>query len=358
MSSVMYKRKQIVITKKDDNVICLYMIGNDIYDCVIERIDDAPAMGDVYVGRVDKVVDNIKAAFVDIGSSKSAFLQFEKSDKPKCEDEIVVQIKKPEKGEKGAVLTKKISLVGRYCVVNLKNESEYEVITRTNAKTADPERVEAERSKLVAKMESIIKHSDNRTVFSRVYKEPEFYIRFINSYHTDEVDRIITDDDEIYSELKSYDDTLQLEKYEDESYSIDALYAISSTLQKAVSNRVWLKSGATLVIDKTEAMTVIDVNTAKAIAGKRSSEGTFLKTNLEAADEIARQIRLRNVSGIIIIDFIDMKEKTSEEQLISHMKQLLADDPVRACYIDMTALGLMEITRTKRYKSIYDAQIL
>ena len=93
---------------------------------------------------------------------------------------------------------------------------------------------------------------------------------------------------------------------------------------------MWLKSGATLVIDKTEAMTVIDVNTAKAIAGKRSTEGTFLKTNLESAHEIPRRIRIRNVSGIIIIDFTDIKEKTSEEQLISHMKQLLADDPVRS----------------------------
>ena len=142
---------------------------------------------------------------------------------------------------------------------------------------------------------------------------------------------------------------MTIERYEDISYPLEARYAVSTTIKKASDRLVWLRSGANLIIDRTEAMTVIDVNTAKAVEGKRASESTFFKINMEATDEVARQLRLRNISGIILVDFIDMKEKEHNDQLIARLREKLSEDPVRAVYVDMTGLGIVEITRAKRF---------
>ena len=163
----------------------------------------------------------------------------------------------------------------------------------------------------------------------------------------EDFDRLITDLPEIYEELQPvYGEFVQY--YEDESYPLDKLLGISSKLAKAFEKKVWLKSGGNLVIEPTEALTVIDVNTGKAVDGKRKKETTFFKINCEAAMESARQIRMRNLSGIILIDFIDMKEKENIQKLMHLLRTELAKDMTKTVLVDMTKLGLVEITRMKK----------
>ena len=161
---------------------------------------------------------------------------------------------------------------------------------------------------------------------------------------------ILTDNPGVYKVLsEEYPEVIL---YQDTSYSLDHLYSLSSTIEKALSKKVWLKSGGTLIIEPTEALTVIDVNTGKAIQGKRNKETTFYKVNLEAAREAARQIRLRNLSGMILIDFIDMEEEEHIKSLIYNFKKELEQDPTQCTFIDITKLGLVELTRRKTHLSL------
>ncbi len=139
--------------------------------------------------------------------------------------------------------------------------------------------------------------------------------------------------------------------YEDRMVSLKALYRLEKGLSDALATKVWLKSGAYLIIEPTEALTVIDVNTGKYTGGK-DKQKTIQKINLEAAAEIARQLRLRNLSGIILVDFVDMEGKEAQEALLSFMRELLKKDPMKATAVDMTALGLMELTRKKQKKTL------
>lgn len=196
-----------------------------------------------------------------------------------------------------------------------------------------------------------------RTCFTKVYQaEPEF-VHFLRESGRHIFDRIITDEPSVYELLKDTeafsDETVVL--YEDESYSLDKLLGIGQKLEKALVRHVWLKSGASLVIEYTEALTVIDVNSEKAIAGRQSSESTFFKINLEAAKEAARQIRIRNISGIILIDFIDMKKKEHIQALLQELENEFRKDKVKTTVIDITKLGLVEITRMKRRKPLWES---
>ena len=160
-------------------------------------------------------------------------------------------------------------------------------------------------------------------------------------------ERIVTDLQSVYEELYPiYGDKVEL--YSDDSYSLDKLLGISTKLLKANEKKVWLKSGGNLVIEPTEALTVIDVNTGKAVDGRRNKETTFYKINCEAAIEAARQIRMRNLSGIILIDFIDMKEQEHVEELMQLLRMKLSEDKVKTVLVDITKLGLVEITRMKK----------
>ena len=164
----------------------------------------------------------------------------------------------------------------------------------------------------------------------------------------------------MYSEIKEYLETYQkedlhkLKLYSDPMLPLIKLYGIETKLENALKEKVWLKSGGNLIIQPTEALTVIDVNTSKAVTGKKNVEETFFKLNLEAAKEIAKQIRLRNLSGIIIVDFIDMKKEENKECLLNTLNEYLKQDPVKTMLIDMTALNLVEITRKKIRKPLYE----
>ena len=180
-----------------------------------------------------------------------------------------------------------------------------------------------------------------------MYREASFYLKYIRSLELSNFERIVTDLQSVYEELYPiYGDKVEL--YSDDSYSLDKLLGISTKLLKANEKKVWLKSGGNLVIEPTEALTVIDVNTGKAVDGRRNKETTFYKINCEAAIEAARQIRMRNLSGIILIDFIDMKEQEHVEELMQLLRMKLSEDKVKTVLVDITKLGLVEITRMKK----------
>ncbi|MBO4396391.1 MAG: ribonuclease E/G [Eubacterium sp.] len=416
----MGERKQYVITRIDNRLVGVYMIGERIYDAlIVNDNEDETRVGDVYVGRVKNVVDNINAAFVEFREGVMGFLPIssELKNKIKPEQEIIVQVKKPATGNKDAVLSTDIELVGRYVIWRDKSirirENEPEssfsfsvsvsrkiddvsvvrklgtagkrfftdefnidelfdngvssglyvdmvipgITIRTNAADVSEDVMLDELRFFCEKWRIIRFFGNNRKLYSRLYAEPPAYIRMINRYKSNRPDRIITDCDAVAELVNMSVPDIPVELYTDMSYPLDARYAISTTLNKACDRRVWLKSGANLIIDRTEAMMVIDVNTAKAIDGKRASETTFFKINCEAAEEIARQLRLRNLSGIILVDFIDMKEQGHIDHLIACLRSFLKDDPVRATYIDYTKLGLVEITRAKQAPSLYEHKL-
>ena len=186
------------------------------------------------------------------------------------------------------------------------------------------------------------------------------YLCTIRDRDTESLSEIITDDPILYQQIKEYltcyqpEDLQKLRMPEDSSISLDRVYRISLQLNEALQKRVWLKSGGYLVIEPTEALTVIDVNTGKAVTKKKNVQETFFQINVEAAKEIAKQIRLRNISGIIIIDFINMQEEKAREDLLYTLKEFVKQDPVKTTVIDMTALSLVELTRKKERRPLYE----
>lgn len=375
-----------IITRINNNTVFAYMKGETAYDIIVED-EKEMRVGDVYVGCVKNVVDNIRAAFVEIGDGINGFLPIRSEDKKSVRPGrmIVVQIKKPAFQNKDVTLSTRIEIAGRYLVfldpgdsqcvdddqkirvsrkigdtetierlTNLINETagdfadNLRITIRTNAAVADDKDILNEHQRIFDIFKNILDHGDKRTTGTCLYKNPPGYIRKLNSYPEDELHRIVTDRQDIYDVLMPEFGPEILTFYEDTSYPLDMRYGISTTLKKAQDRRVWLKSGANLIIDRTEAMTVIDINSAKAIEGKRASETTFSRINMEAATEIARQMRLRNLGGIILVDFIDMKKKENIDALTKHLRKLLAEDPVKAVFVDFTKLGIAEITRARQ----------
>ena len=211
---------------------------------------------------------------------------------------------------------------------------------------------------MYAKFRAVVKQYAHRTCYSCLYRAPSGYISGVRDYFSLDLERIVTDDKEIYEELKktfgegaSLPDG-ELVLYEDKALSLSALYGLEVKLEDALKERVWLKSGAYLVIQPTEALTVIDVNSGKCQKGLKS--GLYLKINLEAAEEIARQLRLRNVSGICIVDFINMDTEEEKEELVRNLKHHLEQDRIPTVFVDFTKLGLAEITRKKVKKPLWE----
>lgn len=380
----MNNRRQVVITHLQGRQVMLYMENEKIYDVLVgeEEDADAVAVGDIYVGRVQNIVQNISAAFVEVKKDVICYLPLSEcaGQKIRCGDELVVQIKKAAVRTKQAVVTLYPELAGRYCVISTKKcekgiskkikdpdrtrqlkelleqykEEEYGILLRTNAAYATPEEIRSECDKMVEEMHERMEHGRYMACFSLLRGEDPFYVKYINSCRLEELDRIITDDGEICRELQTLYGSL-VQYYQDTAYPLDKLLGIQSKLAKAYEKRVWLKSGGNLVIEPTEALTVIDVNTGKAVEGKRNKETTFFKLNCEAAVEAARQIRMRNLSGIILIDFIDMKKTQHQDELMALLRTELAKDKTRTALIDITKLGLVEITRMKKNKPLYEA---
>ncbi|MCD8198065.1 MAG: ribonuclease E/G [Lachnospiraceae bacterium] len=355
--------------------------------------DARPLLGNIYVGRVKNIVKNIRAAFVEIEGGTLCYLPLEdvqapvwarpkKNDRLAEGDELLVQLSREAQKTKAPSVMTQLSLSGKYLVLTrgkqgigcsaklsagerqrLKELAECfplpedsGLIVRTNAEGLQETELRAEFDKLLEKQNFLIVQAVHRAVFSCVYRERPAYLNSILGNRSGTLKEIVTDDAHIFREIRDFlreempEEEGKLRLYEERMQPLKSLYQLEKGLSDALSERVWLKSGAYLVIEHTEAMTVIDVNTGKCVTGKDKRE-TVRKINLEAAAEISRQLRLRNLSGMILVDFVDM-DGDGPHELLSFMRERLRDDPMKATAVDMTQLGLMELTRRKQKKPL------
>lgn len=345
-------------------------------------------LGNVYRARVSNLSPNINAAFVDIKKGESCYLSMDDyhGEKLKVGDLVTVQVVRDKIKTKRYAVTTDISLQGDYAVTTLfapvgvsskitdsarkkelktlmqnlliaeqdaqfylaeGNVAEIERIKkltfggiiRTQAEHAEDAAITREIEGQARLLYSIMKKSEYATQYTCLYHTEVEYIKDIRRMHALQDVEIVTDIPEVTEAIS------EIPLYTDE-YTLTLRYSLASLLEKTLSKRAYLKSGAYLVIEPTEAMTVIDVNSGKSIKGKNAEE-QFLKINIEAAKEIARQLRLRNISGIVMIDFINMKEESHNHELMKNLAEYVRTDPVRTTVVDMTKLGLVELTRQK-----------
>lgn len=355
-------------------------------------------IGNLYVGRVQSISANIGAAFIEIqkglltflplAEAKNAFL----TNRPaggalRIGDELLVQVVKEPIKTKLASVSAKLSLAGSYVVIESRNTpsketspgikissklsakyhhryksseslqkiaQQFDVIIRTNAAQAKEDSiVVSEAEALAAKLARILEIGDKRVCFSCLLESEPPYLTFLKNCYQSEYDEIVTDEKEIYETLfhAMLPASVPIRYYEDAALPLYKLYSIETRIQELLDRKVWLKSGAYLVIEQTEALIAIDVNTGK-YESRKNQEETYFKINLEAAEAIASSLRARNLSGMILIDFINMKSKEHVAQLTEYMKSLLQKDSTPSYVVDITGLGLMEITRQKKNKSI------
>lgn len=385
--------------KYKEKDILFYGIKNEsgFYRISLDTPDNSDLIGNVYVGYVKDIVKNIDAAFIEYQDGKTGyfsindnknpvFLNKKNTDKICQGDLVLVQISKNAIKTKFPVLTSKISLTGKYCVLNynktgigfsgkikdqnfksevrdklsnlLKDDRySFGVIIRTNATTARLVDIESEITELKQKMTEILSKSEYRTKYSILHNEPKDYLTWIKGFYKNEVSEIVTDNRDLYENISDYMEKTNIEislnLYEDDLLPLYKLHSIEKTLNDTLNKKVWLKSGAYLYIEQTEAMVVIDVNTGKCIKGNNSKKH-ILNVNIEAAKEIALQLSLRNLSGIIIIDFINMSSEEDKVILIDKVKEYILKDKIKTDYIEMTKLDLVELTRKKTKASLVE----
>lgn len=347
-------------------------------------------LNNIYVGKVKNVVETIHAAFVEYRPGALCFLplhEYQGKKKLVPGAEIVIQICKERQKTKEAGATLHLSFPGKYFVLTYgkrqtgyssrlpetekqrlqsysresqlfaEARAEYGIIFRTNAGEAANDLLEEELRSLKEEADTLIRNAQYRTCYSLLKKSLPDYLKSLQDFYSADYDRIITDDVGIFEETKTYlesrqpQDAGKLSFYEDNMLSLAKLYSVETRLSEALDRKVWLKSGAYLVIDPTEALICIDVNSGKA-SGGRGKKATYLQINLEAAQEIAHQLVLRNLSGMIIIDFISMETRQQNETLLACLREAVASDPVKTTVVDMTPLGLVEVTRKKEKKSL------
>ena len=386
---------KLILTRYKKGVLSLILRDNQIQEIFYNTEDNSANIGDIFVAKVINVVTNIQAAFIDYQPGKRGYLPISSKYKPVllnriydgrilAGDELLVQMEKEAIRTKEPVFTMNLSLPGKYCVVTNADSSksvssklsrkereilrshilmntEYGIVVRTNAKELlafnDFSFLTEECNLLTEQMNKILTEGIHRTCYSRIHKAAPAYLTELRDNKALEYEQIVTDDSALYEELKSFLHSYMPEAeaflalYTDETLSLHKLYGLNTKIQELLQPKVWMNSGAYLIIEQTEAMYVIDVNSGKNNS-KKSSDSYVLSVNMEAAKEIMRQIRLRNISGIIIIDFINMEDETMKEQLMQELKRLAKLDRIQTTIVDMTPLGLIEITRKKTKRSL------
>lgn len=366
---------EIVITRFGDHLVSMLLKdGHPVeFQCVSEK--NKVDIGNIYIGVVKNVVKNINGAFVEFDQDEIGFLSM-RHRQYKAGDEVLVQIKKEATEEKRPMLSDQIELTGEYLVltsdklsVGISNKihqkekkqelkemaeplvtQEYGFILRTEAAKADKEDVLMEADQLSAKYHEIVSKRQYRKVPHLVDTNYDALEVLVHDIKPGSIDRIVTDQEEVGEQLKEKGYEVSLCSYM--AGDIERRYRFRHYLSEVFKRKIFMKSGGFLYIEQTEAMAVIDVNTGKSI-GKKNQEAHIKKINLEAAKEAARQIRLRNLSGIIMIDFIDMKSKDDEKELLQVMQHYLNGDSKKAVAVDITKLGIMEITRKKEKNPIF-----
>lgn len=380
----------IVITEYKNRICALGFKQNQLDELHVDTQESL--LNSIYVAKVKNINKNINAAFVELFDGQMAFLPLDdvigcpfiaSSDGRLREgDEIPVQVIKEAIKTKAPVATTKLSISGAYAVVSLDKRKggvqfskklsavkkkdinnalydfilpeDYAIVIRTGVEQLnDYQTLKNELTALISKMDDIVLRAKTRTCFSCIYHGIPSYIEYLHHIADSEYEEVVTDVLAVYEALQaSYKGNMPIRFYNDE-FPLNKLYSIETKMEELFAKKVHLKSGANLIIEYTEAMTVIDVNTAKNIA-KKDKDTLNYKINLEAAHEIARQLRLRNLSGIIIVDFINIENEEYQEDLIQELKKLLKQDTVPCNYVDITTLGLVEITRKKVKRPVYE----
>ena len=381
--------QKVLITKLNYNkttyiTTALYS-GKQLLEVYLEPVEQKSILNNIYVGRVKDIVKNLNAAFIEIAPGKPCYYSLEdchnpiyvkKINSPRMVqgDEVVVQVVKENIKTKPPKLSTNLTFAGNYLVLTTENttigisrklpqeererlkellepyrNSDFGIVVRTNAAQATETEILTEYNNLKQEYEQLVQNAVHRICFSCLKESPPEFLSLLRDVHQNELQEIITDDTELYVQIEKSGFPVKL--YEDTMISLSKLYSLEVKLKEALQERVWLKSGGYLIIQPTEALTVIDVNSGKSIAKKNVQEH-YLNINLEAANEIAHQLRLRNISGIIVVDFIDMKEQKAKDTLMYQLRQLVKTDSVPVQVVDMTRLNLVELTRKKVRKSL------
>jgi ribonuclease E len=389
----------MLMTEREGRVEVVVLEEGQLVEHYVTRSGAQSMAGNVYLGRVQSVLPGMEAAFVDVGRGRNAVLyagevsydeDVEAGDRRiehvlKQGQSVVVQVTKDPLKGKGARLTAQVSLPGRYLVyvpdggasgisrrlpdaererlrtfMKKIRPSEAGVIIRTAAEGATEEELAADLERLKKTWESLRRKSRRGRAPKVLYEEPELLERVVRDvFSPAEFEGIVTESREIHDRVRNYladvaPDDVDLVKLHEGSLPLFEAFHVTEQIHKALERKVWLPSGGYLVIDRAEAMTVIDVNTGKHV-GKTNLEETVVGTNLEAAREIPRQLRLRDIGGIIIVDFIDMTLQGNREQVVQELREELAHDKTRSQVFDITPLGLLELTRKKVSAGLLEA---
>lgn len=363
----------------------------------VAKSQDMSLIGNVYLGRVQNVLPSMEAAFVDIGRGRNAVLYSGEVDWDaaaensaegksqarrielalKAGDKVLVQVTKDPIGHKGARLTSQVSLPGRYLVyvpngsmsgisrklpdterARLKKilkevlPDNVGVIVRTAAEGATEEQLTLDVNRLTSQWAEISRQVETVQSPALLHSEPDLLIKIVRDVFNEDFQRLVIEGDDARETIESYvrsvapDLVDRLESYDSDVDSFDQ-YRVSEQIEKALDRKVWLPSGGSLVIDRTEAMTVVDVNTGKFVGSGGNLEETVTKNNLEAAEEIVRQLRLRDIGGIIVVDFIDMVLESNRDLVLRRLVECLSRDRTKHQVAEVTSLGLVQMTRKK-----------
>ncbi len=398
---------QAVITQLNNNRFLLIYEENQLVECHPLQEEHFLQIGNIYIGRVEKVVKNIQSAFIRLDEDNVGYLPL--NDKPAIilnrklpkglpsiaeGDTILVQVEQEPQKMKQARVTGNICLNGDYVALDLndgmlgvskkikdeehakalknlilnektaRNASdeqealdsgydvlEYGCIMRTACENASDEAIIAEYRRFCVEMDELIHKARFERNTGCVKAGQCEYISLMREYGFERIDEIKTDLEDVYKKLQS--SNLNVIFYEDKEYPLYKLLNLESELQKILNKKVWLKSGGFLIIEPTEAMVVIDVNTGKSV-GKKDKANHILKLNLEAAKEITKQLRLRNLSGIIMVDFINMKQDADKQQVVKCLEQGLKKDKVPGYFVEITKLDVFELTRKKVRRPLHE----
>lgn len=384
---------RVVIVKRNNRLLIFLMEnGRPASIQTASLLQEEGILGNIYLARIKDIVPGIQAAFADISNEESVFLPLSKAEKLllanretdgslKQGDEVVVQITGEAQKTKQPSASAVLSLTGQYCVCSYfghgiryskklseekkrkiravieeadkKMRKKFQFTIRTNAgMLTDFQPLISEMQTFVSFFENLTEIYRHRTCFTCFYQtEPEILLQ-VRKIPLSAYDEIVTDEPQVYSLLTEKSGSKPVRLYQDSMLSLSKLYSIETHLEEALGKRVWLPCGGYLIIEPTEAMVVIDVNSGKTQIKRKYADTFYYKVNEEAAIEIARQLRLRNYSGMIMVDFINMEKKEDKERLLERLADCLKEDLVHTRLVDMTALGIVEITRKKVSKPL------
>ncbi len=393
--------KRILINSSYGDELRVALVdGAKLYDFDTESPEKVLLKGSVFKATVSRIESSLDAAFVNFGSERHGFLplkdlssEFYKKDKKGksiCTleegQEIVVQVTKEERGTKGAALTTQIGLAGRFLVLipnssrsggisrrisgderdQIKNildklniPENMSAIVRTNGLGRSVEELSLDLAYLLALWDEINNTIPNATSPSLIYRDDKLIVRVVRDYFKEDIEEILIDDKEIYNEAKEFieaviPDHSEKVKFYDEEIPLFNRYQIESQIELAFQREISLNSGGSIVIDPTEAMTTIDVNSARSTKGKDIEETAF-RTNIEAATEVARQLRLRDVGGLVVIDFIDMTNEDNQNKVESAFRKAIFSDRARVQVSNISRFGLLEISRQRLRPSLNES---